>query len=211
MHLLLSYVFPALYTWCWLYCLFDEGHIHKYKRKSWCLWMIHMYICLHASLCFSLSVFSGLFFTLCLWQNLLQHIQESDWSFLAKLAAWLYGWPCQSVGRSVHHFGPDWNISITLGWIALQLCSDIHCPQRMKPTSFGEPLTFPLAPPVGWRFWLYWNVFQTFMFPSGWTVIALVTPFTFHPDQPPGQSFNEYFALWQNTHQSQLYFVIRAN
>ncbi len=27
-------------------------------------------------------------------------------SFLAMLTAWLYGWQCWSVGRSVHHFDP---------------------------------------------------------------------------------------------------------
>lgn len=31
--------------------------------------------------------------------------------FLARLMACLWGWHCLSVGRSVHHFGPEWNIS----------------------------------------------------------------------------------------------------
>ncbi len=40
----------------------------------------------------------------------------------------------------IHHFGPNWNISITIRWIA-------------SPTDFGDPLTFPLPPP--WHLWFW--------------------------------------------------------
>ncbi len=33
------------------------------------------------------------------------------------------------------------------GWIALKLRTDIHGLQMMNPNDFGDPLTFPLAPP----------------------------------------------------------------
>ncbi len=35
----------------------------------------------------------------------------------------------------------------TVGWIAMEFCTDIHGFQRMNPNDFGDPLTFPLAPP----------------------------------------------------------------
>lgn len=31
---------------------------------------------------------------------------------------------------------------------------DINGPQRMNPAHFGDPVTFPLAPPWGWYLWL---------------------------------------------------------
>ncbi len=37
---------------------------------------------------------------------------------------------------SVDHFGSDWNISITITWIAMKFCSDIHDPHRMNPNYF---------------------------------------------------------------------------
>lgn len=36
----------------------------------------------------------------------------------------------------------------TIEWI-MKFCTDIHGPQRVKPTDFGDPLTIPLAPPAG--------------------------------------------------------------
>ncbi len=38
------------------------------------------------------------------------------------------------------------NISTTIGWIAMKFCTEVDGPQR-DPTSFADPLTFPLAPP----------------------------------------------------------------
>lgn len=54
-----------------------------------------------------------------------------------------------SVNRSVHHFGPDPNISTALGWITMKFCTNIHGPHRMKANDFGDPLMFHLAPPAG--------------------------------------------------------------
>lgn len=34
--------------------------------------------------------------------------------------------------------------------ISVSLCTDIHGAERIKPNDFGNPLTFPLAPPCGW-------------------------------------------------------------
>ncbi len=45
------------------------------------------------------------------------------------------------------HFGPDRNVLTAIGRIAVKFCADIHGPQRMNATGFGDPLTFPLAPP----------------------------------------------------------------
>ncbi len=59
--------------------------------------------------------------------------------FWAALKARLWGCQC----RSVHRFAPDWNISTTRGRIAMKFCADIHGPQRMNSTDFGDPLTFP--------------------------------------------------------------------
>lgn len=43
-----------------------------------------------------------------------------------------------------HHIGSYWNISKSIEWIAMAFCTDIHVPQKMKPTEFA--LGFPLAP-----------------------------------------------------------------
>ena len=48
--------------------------------------------------------------------------------------------------RSSQSFGPDWNISTTIGCIAVTFHTVIRGPQRMNPHDFGEPLTFLLAP-----------------------------------------------------------------
>ncbi len=52
---------------------------------------------------------------------------------------------CQSVG-------PPRNISTTIGWINMKFCTNIHGPQKMNPKNFGDPLTFPLAPPSDQNF-----------------------------------------------------------
>ncbi len=53
--------------------------------------------------------------------------------FLATLAA------CHSVCQLVCHFGPDWNISTTTGWIALTFYADIHGALRMNHPDFDDP------------------------------------------------------------------------
>ncbi len=40
-------------------------------------------------------------------------------------------------------------------WTNLTSIEWIHGPQRMKPTDFGDALTFPLAPPQGWHLWFW--------------------------------------------------------
>ncbi len=60
-----------------------------------------------------------------------------------------------NVGQSVHHFSSDWNVSTTIGWIAIKVCTDIHGSQTMNPNDFDDPLTFPLVPPWGWRLWFW--------------------------------------------------------
>ncbi len=32
------------------------------------------------------------------------------------------------------------------GWIAMKLCTNMHCPQRMNPNDSGDHLTCPPAP-----------------------------------------------------------------
>ncbi len=58
-----------------------------------------------------------------------------------------------NVDLPAHHFGPDWTIS-TIRLATIKLCTDIYDPQRMNPADFGDPLTFPLAPPAGQSFYL---------------------------------------------------------
>ena len=40
------------------------------------------------------------------------------------------------------------------GWIPMEFNMDVHVSQRMNPDDFGDPLTFPLMPPVGYIFLL---------------------------------------------------------
>lgn len=49
------------------------------------------------------------------------------------------------VGWWVHHFGPDWNASDTIQWIAMKFVVNIHIVLRMNPNNFH--LTFYLSPP----------------------------------------------------------------
>ncbi len=65
-----------------------------------------------------------------------------------------------SVCLLVNHSGPDWNISTAIGWIAMTLCTDIHGPQRINLTDFGDPLNFhqhkiPLCPVLLCWFMVY--------------------------------------------------------
>ena len=51
-----------------------------------------------------------------------------------------------SVGRSVHHFGPDWNILVTVWWIAVTFGEHIHGSQNMHP----HQGTVSLCPNTWW-------------------------------------------------------------
>lgn len=44
-----------------------------------------------------------------------------------------------------------WNSWSTVGWSAMEFCTDIHDRLRMNPHNFNDPGTFPLAPPWGWH------------------------------------------------------------
>ncbi len=59
-------------------------------------------------------------------------VTKSTGEFLAALAVWLYGCQC---------------LSISAGWIAIKFGADIHGAEIMDRNDFGDPLTFPLAPP----------------------------------------------------------------
>lgn len=39
---------------------------------------------------------------------------------------------------------------MTIGFIVIAFCKDIHGFQKIKPAGFGDPLTFPLATAIGW-------------------------------------------------------------
>lgn len=39
------------------------------------------------------------------------------------------------------------NVSTTAGWINVKFYRDVHVPQRMNLADFGDPPTFPVAPP----------------------------------------------------------------
>lgn len=84
------------------------------------------------------------------------------------LLVWLSGWQCQSVLTSVQteisQQLSNWNSldhrrmnavgqSLT-DWH--KLWTDIHVPERMTPTDFGDPMTIPLAPPWGLHFLQFW-------------------------------------------------------
>lgn len=82
-------------------------------------------------------------------------------------------WQCQSVGRSVHDCGPDWNVCC-----CTDCHEDIHASHMMD--NFGDLLTFSLAPKLGSFFFLFieisWEVLdvlpcnvvlQTFIVPRG--------------------------------------------
>lgn len=51
-----------------------------------------------------------------------------------------WGWLCL---LACLWLSPDWNISITLGWIDVKFSTDICGLQRMKPTDVFDLLTFP--------------------------------------------------------------------
>lgn len=47
-----------------------------------------------------------------------------------------------SVSHLAHNFGPDWNILTTVGCVAMNLCQDIRCPQRMNSNDFVQYFIF---------------------------------------------------------------------
>lgn len=49
-----------------------------------------------------------------------------------------------SVGRSVDHFGPDWNNSTTV-WIDMKLYTEIHGPHEMDCTYSDDHLTLHIG------------------------------------------------------------------
>ncbi len=53
--------------------------------------------------------------------------------FLAMLETWLWGRQC----RSVHHLGPDWNISTTVTLIGMKLGADTYVPPRINCNNFS--------------------------------------------------------------------------
>ncbi len=80
-----------------------------------------------------------------LWETFIQSWADSyqpDWvfdmsryDFFARRRGSSDGNVSLSFCQSVYHFGPDWNNY----WMYCQDCTDIHSPQRMNPTDFGDP------------------------------------------------------------------------
>lgn len=53
-----------------------------------------------------------------------------------------------SVRRLVHHFGPEWKLSLTTWWNFIEFCTLMV--SREWTNDSGDPLTFSSAPPWGW-------------------------------------------------------------
>lgn len=53
-----------------------------------------------------------------------------------------------SVSRliQIHNFGPDCNISTTMGWIDAELATHIHCSKKFNLNDVWDLLTSELAP-----------------------------------------------------------------
>lgn len=51
----------------------------------------------------------------------------------------------------------------TIGWNAMKSCTEIHCPQRMNPNDVEDLLTFHLASPWGWHFWILLCLYNFWM------------------------------------------------
>lgn len=51
-----------------------------------------------------------------------------------------------NISQLVHPFGPDWSITTTMRWTAMEFGSEIHVPLKMKWNNVGDPLPFDLAP-----------------------------------------------------------------
>ena len=117
---------------------------------------------------------------------------------------WVTG-QCQSVICSVLHFGPDCNISSTIGWIAVKFCADIHGAQMINPNdimtkfrsdtpvslrmnsinfkfiNFGRLLTFHLAS-SGQHFNLPYILVSN-LIPAKLMKVSYVLPFVFRANQ----------------------------
>ncbi len=59
------------------------------------------------------------------------------------------------VSRFVDPFGRDWNISSAFVWIAMKWCRNSDRPQRLKPSDYFDPLTFPLVPSWDQHYWFW--------------------------------------------------------
>lgn len=66
-----------------------------------------------------------------------------------------------SVGRPVHHFGPELDIYTTTTTFHL-FSEDIHGLQLMNPNDFGNSLTFPLSSIVTLTFMVSWKTTEEF-------------------------------------------------
>ncbi len=64
-----------------------------------------------------------------------------------------FGSSCSATSRSKFWLFL-WNSSTSPGWDDTKFDKDIHGSQRMNPNDFIDPLTFPVAPLLGWHFWL---------------------------------------------------------
>lgn len=53
---------------------------------------------------------------------------------------WGHGCKDSKVCSLVLHFGSDWKISTTIGWIAMTFGTNIHAPERMNPNEFCDQL-----------------------------------------------------------------------
>ena len=60
-------------------------------------------------------------------------------SGMAMLICWSF--------NMANHFGPDCNISTTIGWIAMKFATDIQSPETKNSNDFGGPLTLTCT---GW-------------------------------------------------------------
>lgn len=74
----------------------------------------------------------------------------------------------------IHHSGLFWNISTSIGLIAIKCCRGVYGPQMRNQSNNCDPLTFPLAP---WRSFLVFSISTStgwaFIVPRGWTLPTL--------------------------------------
>ncbi len=85
---------------------------------------------------------------------------------------WPQGWQCWSV----HRFGPDWNISVTSGRIAMKLCTNVYGPQTRNPTDFSDPMTEGNILTT-----MPWNLLHIVRVPRAYILMNLVILFFFFP------------------------------
>lgn len=72
--------------------------------------------------------------------------------------------------RSVHHFVSDWNISTTLGWIAMKCGTDVYDPRRIYPKDLSHD--FCSSATVKFKFVVKSKIIWTI---TGWTPVKFVT------------------------------------